>query len=89
METSQRAVEILSLAKQSAKAKQGTWFARLADEDREVLGELRNQWQANRDAFGISAAQLARTIAAEFPGRKLPGMKDLAEWLNRPEPPRS
>lgn len=86
MDPSQRAAEILALAAQTVTT--GAWFARLADDDRKMLDELRSDWQANRSAYGVSAAQVARTIIAQLPGRKLPVTKELAAWLNR-EPPRS
>lgn len=88
MEASERAQEILAIARQDARPT--GWLGRLSENDRGVLIELRRRWQESRGSMGISAAQLARQIVAQMPGYTFPTVKELASWLNRDGvPPKS
>lgn len=75
-----RAEQILSLAQASAPT---NWFAALPPEDRDLLVEIRDRWRATRNASGVSAASIAKTIIAQMPEHRFPAPKSLAEWLNR------
>lgn len=75
------AAEILASAK--PRSRKCGWYERLNDEQRSVVDEVRSGWQATRNATGVSATQMARTMIAGLAdkGYALPQPKEVARWL--------
>lgn len=57
------------------------WRHGLSREQLAVVDDVKSQWLASRDASGVSAVHMARTIIAHLPECKFPRPKQLAQWL--------
>jgi len=72
---------ILATATESAAQRLTGWRAKLSDEHRAVLDDVKRRWAATKSSTGITAAHLARTIYEQMSDCKLPKPKHLAAWL--------
>jgi hypothetical protein len=76
--SSERASLILTAARESGAK---NWRHSLSREQLAVVDDVRAQWLASREASGVSAVHMARTIIAQMPECKFPRPKQLAQWL--------
>jgi hypothetical protein len=75
---------ILAAAAESAAQRPTGWRAKLNDEQRGVIDDIKRRWLATRASTGMSASHLARAIVDHMVDCKLPKPKHIAQWLTSP-----
>lgn len=80
--SSESLAEKILLSAQSSQRSLG-WLGRLSQEQRDVVVDVKRRWRETKEASGVSAAHLARTIVASMPECSFPKNKEIAAWLHR------
>ena len=78
------AAEILESAKPTPANQ--SWLSGLTDEHRNAILDVRKSWRQTREATGVSATQMAKTIVAKLTARgytTLAKYRQVQRWLTQ------
>lgn len=77
------AKDILESAAPSSASR--SWFDALSPEHQSAVREVRDNWRRTREASGVSASQMAKTIHAKLVerGYKVSRWRQIQRWLTQ------